>query len=417
MRLPGILAAAAVAAIVVAPGATRAAADQVPAGSRTTPKPSKTAPAQPASSAGAFDALARKADVAREAGRLDEAAGLYQQALRLKPKWAEGQWYLGTLLYELGQYARARDAFQALVTEQPLNGPGWGFKGLCAFQLKAYEAAIVDLMKGREIGFGANKDLAPVVRYHAAILLTRFEQFEYALQILSEFAVEGNDNPKVIEALGIATLRIPSLPEGVPEARREQVLLAGRGAYFMTAQLMEPARRSFEDLVAKYPDAPNVRYAYGVYLLREEPDRAIDEFKKELLLSPGHVPASLQIAFEYIKRSDWDAARPWAQQAVALSPGDFPARQAYGQVLLELGDTKAAIEHLEAGVKLAADAPSLHFALARAYQKAGRAEDAERERNEFLRLQRQSRASQHGSQSVGGSDARPPQEQPAQPPR
>jgi tetratricopeptide (TPR) repeat protein len=324
------------------------------------------------------------------------------RALRLKPTWAEGHWYLGTSLYEIGQYARARAAFEALVAEQPLNGPGWGFKGLCEFQLKAYEAAIVDLLKGREIGFGGNNELAPVVRYHAGILLTRFEQFEYALQILSEFAVEGNDNPKVIEALGVAALRIPSLPEGVPEARREQVLIAGRGAYYMAAQLLEPARRSFEDLVSRYGDAPNVHYAYGVYLLREEPDRAIEEFKKEIARSPGHVPATLQIAFEYIKRSDWEAAKPWAQQAVAIAPGGFPQRQAYGQVLLELGDIKGAIEQLEAGVKIADDAPSLRFALARAYQRAGRTADAERERGEFLRLQRQSRASQHGSQSVGG---------------
>ena len=88
---------------------------------------------------------------------------------------------------------------------------------------------------------------------------------------------------------------------------------------------------------------------------------------------------------------------------MTLAPNGFPQRQAYGQVLLDLGDVDGAIEQLEAGVKLAADAPTLHFALARAYQRAGRADDAERERNEFLRLQRQSRASQHGSQSVGGS--------------
>src|SRR5215471_16111578 len=36
-----------------------------------------------------FDQLARKADEAREANRLEEATALYLQALRIKPKWKE----------------------------------------------------------------------------------------------------------------------------------------------------------------------------------------------------------------------------------------------------------------------------------------------------------------------------------------
>jgi tetratricopeptide (TPR) repeat protein len=350
-----------------------------------------------------FDALVKQATAAREAGRLDDAVASYRKALRIRPKWAEGQWYLGTTLYELGRYEAALPAFAAVTTEQPMNGPAWGFKGLCEFHQKAYDKAILDLLKAREIGFGTNKDLAPVVRYHAGIILTRFEQFEYALQILSEFAVEGNDNPKVIEAMGVATLRIPSLPEGVPENRRAAVLTAGRAAYYMAAQGGPAARQAFEDLVAQFGDVPNVHYAYGVYLLRGETDRAIEEFKKELARSPGHVPSIIQIAFEYIKRSDWESAKPWAQQAVALAPGEFPQRQAFGQVLLELGDVQGAIEQLESGVKLAPESPSLHFHLARAYQKAGRAEDAERERGLFTKLNRESRTFRSGSQSVGGN--------------
>ena len=55
------------------------------------------------------------------------------------------------------------------------------------------------------------------------------EQFEQALETLGEFAAEGNDNPRVIEAMGIATLRMPLLPTEMPPERREMVLMAGRG--------------------------------------------------------------------------------------------------------------------------------------------------------------------------------------------
>ena len=39
--------------------------------------------------------------------------------------------------------------------------------------------------------------------------MTRIEQYEQALETLGEFAGEGDDNPRVIEAMGIATLRMP----------------------------------------------------------------------------------------------------------------------------------------------------------------------------------------------------------------
>ena len=92
----------------------------------------------------------------------------------------------------------------------------------------------------------------------------------------------------------------------------------------------------------------------------------------------------------------------WAQRIVELEPRDFAARRAIGQALLETGDVAGSIEHLEAGVKLAPDSPSMRFMLSRAYQRAGRQVDAQRERTEFLRLERLVRGRKHGSQAVGG---------------
>jgi tetratricopeptide (TPR) repeat protein len=355
-------------------------------------------PAAPAT----FEEWSRKADAARSAGNLTEAVAAYEHAVRLKPDWTEGHWYLATTYYELDDPARARDAFRHVLAAQPGNAGAWAFAGLCEFQLKSYDAALADLMKARDMNVSANKDLAPVVRYHTGILLTRFQQFELAQKILTEFSILGNDNPKVIEALGMATLRIPMLPEELPAGRREQVLLAGQGTYYLYAHAVTAAHRSFEELVRRYPDTPSVHYAYGVLLLNEDPDRGIEEFKKELALQPASVPSMLQIAFEYIKRSDWSNAKTWAAQAVDAAPDNFAARQAYGQSLTELGQLDEAIRQLEAGIKLAADSPNLHYTLARAYQKVGRTADAERERLEFARLDREVRAQQHGVQAVGG---------------
>jgi predicted Zn-dependent protease len=81
---------------------------------------------------------------------------------------------------------------------------------------------------------------------------------------------------------------------------------------------------------------------------------------------------------------------------------DFAARRVLGQALLDTGDVDGAIAELQAGIKLAPESPGLHFTLARAYQKAGRLEEANKERDEFTRLDRIARTTRTGAQSVGG---------------
>jgi cytochrome c-type biogenesis protein CcmH/NrfG len=65
----------------------------------------------------------------------------------------------------------------------------------------------------------------------------------------------------------------------------------------------------------------------------------------------------------------------------------YPARNVLGRVLLELGQADRAVKELEEGVRLAPSSPEMHFALARAYTRVGRKEDAQKERETFKRLQ------------------------------
>jgi tetratricopeptide (TPR) repeat protein len=399
------------AALVVAAGTSSVVA-QTPAAPKPAAQTPKTSPpkaATPPAAATEFNRLVKEAAAAREAGRIDEAIALYQKGVRQRPSWAEGYWFLGTALYELDKYAEAKDAFARVVRLQPKHAAAHGFKGMCEFRLKNYETALDDLLMATELGVTEPKDLADAITYHTAITMTRLEKYEFALTTLTTLARTGaNDSPRIVEAFGMALLRIPMVPAELPADRREMVMLAGRGAYYQAARKPASAKPAFELLVERYPDSPNVHYAYGVYLLEEDSDRAIQQFQEELKISKGHIPTMLQIAFEYLRRSEWDAARPWAEQIVALDPSDFAGRRALGQVLLETGSTAESIEQFETGVKLAPDSPSMRFMLARAYQKAGRDADAQRERAEFLRLDRLVRTRKQGTQALGGITDRGP---------
>ncbi|HYT69706.1 MAG TPA: tetratricopeptide repeat protein [Vicinamibacterales bacterium] len=358
--------------------------------------------AQAPPSAATFDRLVKQATEARLAERWDDAIALYAKTVKLRPKYVEGYWYQGTAFYTLEKYAECRERFRDVLRLAPKNGAASAFLGLCEFGLKDYDRSLQHLLQSRILGVGDAPELGSVARYHAAILLTRTEQYEQALQTLGEFAHEGEDSPRVIEAMGIATLRMPMLPSELPPDRREMLLMAGRASYQMATRNTAAAGKGFEALVLRYPETPNVHYAYGVYLLLEQPDRAIDEFTKELELQPGHAQSLMQLAFEYLNRGDAQTAVTWARQAVAAAPKDFAARKALGQALLDTGDTDGAIGELQTGLKLAPQSPGLHFTLARAYQKAGRLEDATREREEFTRLDRIAREQKSGAQAVGG---------------
>jgi tetratricopeptide (TPR) repeat protein len=380
-----------------APAKPATAKAPAPAG---TSRPSRKPAAPPASAE--FDRLLQTAAEARQEQRWEDAIELYAKVVKIKPDYVEGYWYQGTSYYSLDDHAKGAEAFRKVVRLAPKNGAAYGFLGLCEFGLKDYDRALQHLLQSRILGVGDTQELGGVARYHAALLMTRMEQYEQALETLGEFANEGDDNPRVIEAMGIATLRMALLPVEVPAERRERVLMAGRASYMMATRNTASAGKAFDTLAARYPETPNVHYAYGIFLLQEEPDKGIAEFTRELELQPGHPWSLMQIAFEYLKRGEASAALPWAQQAAAAAPNAFPAHKALGQALLETGDVEGAIKELQIGLKLAPDSPGLHFTLAKAYQRAGRAEDAAREREEFTRLDRLGRTQRSGEQSVGG---------------
>jgi tetratricopeptide (TPR) repeat protein len=370
-----------------------------------TAKPKSAAAASPSpASAASFDGIVKAAEAARKAQQWEEAIDLYGKAVKLRPSYTEGIWYQGTAYYSLDKFAECRDAFRRVTRASPDNGAAFAFLGLCEFGTREFDRSLLHLVRSRVLGV-ADPDLGGVARYHAAVLMTRGEQYDQALQTLGEFALQGTDNPRIIEAMGIATLHMPMLPSEVPADRREMVMMAGRGSYMMATRQTAAAAQAFQGLVERYPETPNVHYAYAVYLLIEQPEKAIEEFKRELQVQPNHPDSLMQIAAEYIKESNPEAAMPWARQAVEGSPNSFAAHKVLGDALLASNDIEGAIKELETSARLAPDSPSTHLSLAKAYQRAGRSEAAMKEREEFARLDRLMRTNRSGAQSVGGIEA------------
>jgi len=379
-----------------------------PAAAQTAPRGSSDRAGQRKGAAANFDSLAKRADEARQANRPDEATTLYLRALRLNPAWKEGWWRAGAIFYERDRYAEAREAFLKLVAIDRKFGPALAMLGLCEFRLRQYEPALIHLRQGNLLGVGENSELRMVARYHEAILHNRFEQFELAYDVMAPLINEQPETSDLVFALGLAMLRMACLPPEAPADKREMVFKAGRATSYLITKRQQEAAQEFKELAENYSDSPGAHYAYGVFLLRYDPGAAIEEFRRELRVSPKHVHARLQIAFEMIKQGRHPEGATYAEEAVKLAPDLFAAHNALGRILLETGEVERAVKEIETAVKLAPESPEMYFALARAYNRANRPKDAERARAEFTRLGKMRREEGADSSSPAGSDPRKP---------
>ena len=343
---------------------------------------------KPPSSPETFDAIARKADAARAEDRLEDAARLYQRALRIKPAWADGWWSLGTIFYDSDRHADCVTAFTKFVVLKPDVGPAHALLGLCEFGRAHYDTALRHLFRAEELGFAGDARIRDVSLYHTALALIVNSDFERAIEQLARLVAASSPGAQVRTAAGLAALRKPLLPDQVPQADRSLVAQVGDAVIAQLERRTEDAVRAFDSILAAYPKAPEIHYAYGSLLLASDPAKGLAMLKQELDLSPNHVPALASIALEYLKENDAVAARSYAEKAARLAPSDFVARTAYGRALLEVDQVPRAIQELESAVKLAPDSPHARFALANAYARAGRNADADRERKEFARLRK-----------------------------
>ena len=333
-----------------------------------------------------FQQLSRAAERARQANRDDEAIRLYQQALKMKPEWDEGLWYLSTLLYEKERYAEARDLLRRFVADQSKAGTGWALLGLSEFQTREYARALDHLRQGMTLGTGGSQGMARSVFYYAAVLLTRFEKYDQSQSLLFEMARSGQAESFLVEPVGLAVLRMPLLPEEVPSDRREMVRLAGEGAFAFNDQHQDDAEKLFRQMTLAFPHEPGVHFLFGTFLMNERPEDGIREMKRELEISPFHVPARVRLAEEYVKEGQVDQALALAAEAVKLDSQDASTHLARGEALVAKGDLPAAVRELEAARDQAPEIVKIRWALFRAYTALGRREDAGKEKDAIQKL-------------------------------
>jgi tetratricopeptide (TPR) repeat protein len=333
-----------------------------------------------------FDTVSAAASEARAAGDLAKAAGLYTQALALRPDWQEGWWFLGVLNYGAGQYGPAIDAFNHYLALNPNGGPALALRGLCEFEVKQYPESLQDLQRGIALGAADNPRNGTIVRYHEALLLTRLGRFEEAVGRYTAMVKKGESSEQLSTAIGLAGLRIALLPGEIEPAHASLIAATGRAGMQIMSGDAAGGDASFAEVFKLFPDAANVHYFYGYLLLSRDPDRAVAEFQKEIAGAPRNANAHAMLAWAAGMEGDFADALPNAKLAATEDPSLPLGQLVLGKALVETGDASGGVIHLETLLRMEPSNLEGHLAIAKAYSNLGRADDARRERLLCLQL-------------------------------
>jgi tetratricopeptide (TPR) repeat protein len=327
-----------------------------------------------------FDELAQAASAAREQNDLPRAIQLYRRAVGLNPSWPDGWWYLGLLEYDTSAYAQAREAFSRFIELTPNAGPAIATRGLCEFEIGDYATALQDIQHGIALGAANAPQNEKILRYHEALLLTRTGMFDAALKSYSSLLQLVSASPELFVAMGLAGLRKPMLPGDILAGQQELYNLAGQAAYYFITGDQQRAQQTFEQLFAQYPSTPNAHYLYAYLLLAEDRDQVVAQLKQELQVNPSSEAALVLLAWTLLLHGDFSIALPYAEKAAEINPNLFMAQLVLGRSLVGTGEGKTGVEHLQRALQMQPNNLEIHLALANAYSKAGRKDDARRER-------------------------------------
>lgn len=159
----------------------------------------------------------------------------------------------------------------------------------------------------------------------------------------------------------------------------------------------EQALAHFRRALSLQPELPDVHFYCGMALLRQgKLTEALQEFRAEAARRPDHVGALYHQAFILITQHRLEEAEPLLKRVVALDPTYADAYYQLGKMQLEKRQILQAVANLETAGRLAPDRSHIFYQLSRAYNLAGRREDALRALEEYRRLKKIEEARRDG---------------------
>jgi tetratricopeptide (TPR) repeat protein len=314
------------------------------------------------------------------AGHVDQAVAEFQKATELDPKLVAAFVDLGGELIEKRDYAAAVPPLKRALELSPnLEG---------AHRLLGY-ALLAQ-------GFAAEA-IPHLEKAHAeealGVALLEADRLPEAVTVLQKALAKNPDDPDVLynygRACGLLSKQVfDALESRFPDSARAHQMMAQD---YAALRDVPGAEREFQEALRLRPQTPGLHLQLGeLYARAQQWDKAEEQFRLETENQPGSAEAFYRLGEALLQLGKFHQAR----EALIHSDGlkaDMPETlYLLGKAALLDGDENLAQKSwvhlltLEQNTALAAQA---HFGLSGIYRKQGRDADAEREMEEFRKLQ------------------------------
>ncbi len=192
-------------------------------------------------------------------------------------------------------------------------------------------------------------------------------------------------------ALGIAQVQTGQFPEAIANL---QAALATRPndpdlLYYLGRASGLLSKQSIDTLLGAYPDSPRAHQAMGenYFVLRQMPE-AEKEYRETLQLRPDVPEVHLELGEVYAGAFQWPKAEEEFRAQTKLQPGNAEAAYRLGNALLEQGKVHEARAELLRADHLMPDMPETLYALGKSASLDGDPAAAEKEWTKLLSIEK-----------------------------
>ncbi len=317
---------------------------------------------------------------AHKQGQLDVAIAEFRKATETDPNLAEAFLDLGEVYLETRDYVAAVPPLKRAVELNPKLDAAYLALGYALLSL-GYAAEAIPHLE----------------RVHAleALGIAQIEtgQLPAAVANLNAALAKRPNDPDLLYYLGRASgllskQSIDTLQAGYPDSARAHQAMAEN--YYVLRQMSE-AEKEYREALKQRPDIPGLHLELGqVYAGAAQWAKAEYEFRSEAKLQPGNAEAAYRLGAALLQQGNVHEARAELERSDRLKPEMPETLYSMGKAASLDGDQLLAEKSwtrllaIERDTSLAVQA---HFGLATLYRRQGNAAKAQREMQEYQRLQ------------------------------
>lgn len=284
--------------------------------------------------------LIQRALELHQRGQLDQAADLYDQALKLEPRNFAGLQYFGVLRAQQGRHVEATRLIEAALALKPGDqGVLLNYGQMLMGQAKPKEA-----LAAFDRALAIKPDFFPAL-YNRGVALSELKRFAEAVTTYDKALAA---NPKSVECLynrGVAQSALGWREEALASYQQAVTLNPGfaaawhnRGNMLRELGRAPEALESYDKVAALVPSDPLIHYSRGTVLAElGRPDESIAAFDKALELQPRFSRALNSRAGMLLMQERFAEALADLDKALALEPGNAENHNNRGVALHRLG--------------------------------------------------------------------------------